>query len=171
MTNKTGVARILRAFFSHATAIKIGRVAAGVAAVIVGVLLSNSSLSVAVLVLGIFIIVHAMLDSAFQAVRNDFSPEADSGMRDFAASFVATSGVILGLLSAFGDKPFSQTVRVGIIALVADILVGTVLVGLLLAGADEDDQPAWNMLRCVFLIALWALALGLLCIAMGLLYR
>jgi len=55
--------------------------------------------------------------------------------------------------------------------LAADILLGIVLVGLLLAAPKASHQDAWNFIRYVFNLALWALALGLLCIVMPLLYE
>lgn len=139
----------------------------------------ETPLGVAVLVLGVFIVAHLVIEAGFMSVRSDYTPPVDSGMRDFASTFIATSGVILGLLALFGDKPGSltPTIKVGIAALAADILTGLVLLGLLLSGADpgngdrEADQSAWNYIRVVFNLALWALTLGLLCIATALLYR
>jgi hypothetical protein len=98
-------------------------------------------------------------------------PQPTGGLREFASAFVSTSGVILGLLAVFGERSFSLTIKVAVGALVADILVGIVLVGLLLSAPDPEDQRSWNLIRYVFNVALWALALGLLCIGAALLYR
>jgi hypothetical protein len=165
----------MRAFFKKAWLNPV-RVAAGLVGILVGALEltashPNHSLGVAVLALGAFILGHVGLEHLFQSVASTLTAPLDGGMRDFAASFIATSGVILGLLSVFGEKSLPETLKIGIVALVADILIGTVLVGLLLAGPSDSDQPAWNLLRCVFNLALWSLALGLLCVATSLLYR
>jgi hypothetical protein len=120
--------------------------------------------------LGLFILSHLGVDELLQKVRTEYE-STDGGLREFASSFVSTSGIILGLLAVFGGHTFSLTLKVGIAALVADILVGTVLVGLLLAGPASNDQRAMNVIRYVFNIALWALSLGLLSIALALLYR
>lgn len=143
---------------------------------------TETPLGVATLVLGLFILVHWVVEDCFMRVRQPYDSPADTGLQDFASSFIATSAVILGLLALFGDDPLTTTMKVGIAALVADILVGLVLVGLVLAGAEPGgrvvngttttaDQTAWNIIRIVFNLALWALSLGLLCIAMALLYR
>ena len=165
------------------------RLLVGIASTIAGAVLlatgvTETPLGVAVLVLGLFILGHFAIEAWFMHVRRDYDPPADSGMRDFASTFIATSGVILGLLALFGDErgSLTPTIKVGIVALATDILVGLVLLGLLLAGADPGgtatangktsiDQKAWNIIRLVFNVALWALSLGLLCIAMALLYR
>ncbi len=165
----------MRAFFEKAWLNPV-RVAAGVLGILVGILVltashPNHSLGVAVLALGAFILGHVGLERLFRSVATELTEPPEGGMRDFAASFIATSGVILGLLSVFGEKSLPETLKIGVVALVADILIGTVLVGLLLAGPSDSDQPAWNLLRCVFNLALWSLALGLLCVATSLLYR
>ena len=87
--------------------------------------------------------------------------------------------MILGLLAVFGDKTPKTplTIKVGVVALVSDILIGIVLVGLLLAAPADDDSAtvndarAWNLIRYVFNLALWGFSLGLLCISMALIYR
>lgn len=166
------------------------RLVVGIASTISGVVLlatgfTETPLGVAVLVLGLFILCHFVIEAWFMHVRRDYDPPPDNGMREFASTFIATSGVILGLLALFGDErgTLTPTIKVGIVALATDILVGLVLLGLLLAGADPGgtatatggktsiDQEAWNIIRLVFNLALWALSLGLLCIAMALLYR
>ena len=166
------------------------RIVVGIASAVCGAYLlfihtgsTGKPLGLALLVLGLFIVSHWGLEAYFMHVRRDYTPPADSGMRDLASSFIATSGVILGLLVLFGNRgvTVTLTLRVGIAALAADILLGLVLVGLLLAGADPGgsasgvttgpDQRAWNVIRLVFNLALWALSLGLLCIAMALIYR
>jgi hypothetical protein len=139
-------------------------------AVIIAASRADEPLGVALLLVGAFILAHLGIEEHFHQLREDFEAKPDAGLREFASAFVSTSGVILGLLAVFGDKEFSLTIKVGIGALVADILVGVVLIGLLLAGASDDDQPAWNLIRLVFNVALWAFALGLLCVATALIY-
>lgn len=144
-------------------------------AIIVGVVLIASPrvddpLGLALVLVGAFIVAHLSTEEYFHRIRKEFEATPDTGLRDFASAFVSTSGVILGLLAVFGDQEFSLTIKVGIGALVADILIGVVLIGLLLAGASNDDQEAWNLIRLVFNVALWAFALGLLCIATALIY-
>jgi hypothetical protein len=146
----------------------------------------DPSLGVAGLVLAVFIFGHLTIENRYQELLNQFQPSTQSdpdgvatsggdgqpveGLRDFASAFVSTSGVILGLLAVFSDGDLSVTTKVGIGALVTDILVGTVLVGLVISAPDSADQRSWNFIRYVFNFALWALALGLLCIATALLY-
>ena len=153
---------------------KFRRLAGGAAifagAVIIAATRADEPLGVALLLVGAFILAHLSIEEHFHEIRQDFEAKPDTGLREFASAFVSTSGVILGLLAVFGDKEFSLTIKVGIGALVADILVGVVLIGLLLAGANENDQRAWNLIRFVFNVALWAFALGLLCIATALIY-
>lgn len=157
------------------------RLAGGSSSAILGVVAlaghhGERPLAVALLVLGLFVISHTGVESWFHAIRKPHPDDGDNGIagfRDFASAFMATSGVILGLLAVFGDKtarsPF--TIKIGVVALVADILIGVVLIGLLLASPASSDQRAWNLIRYVFHLALWGLSLGLLCIAMALLYR
>jgi hypothetical protein len=127
------------------TGILIFRIIGGLASTLVGAVFlatghTEKPLGIALLAVGGFILFHLAIESWFQSIRQDYEPADDGGLRDFAAAFVSTSGVILGLLAVFGDTPFSLTLKVGIVALVTDILVGTVLVGLLLAGAAATDQ-------------------------------
>jgi hypothetical protein len=158
------------------------RFAGGIVSAILGLVCliwgnGERPLAVALLALGIFILCHTGVESWFHSIRVDYAAadeaEQVSGFRDFASAFVATSGVILGLLAVFGDTTLKSpfTIKVAVIALVSDILIGTVLIGLLLASPAPNDQPAWNLIRYVFHLALWGLSLGLLCIAMALLYR
>lgn len=158
------------------------RFAGGIVGTILGLVCliwgyGEKPLALALLALGIFILCHTGVESWFHSVRQDYETadqgEQVSGFREFASAFVATSGVILGLLAVFGDKTLKApfTIKIGVVALVSDILIGTVLVGLLLASPGPNDQRAWNLIRYVFHLALWGLSLGLLCIAMALLYR
>jgi hypothetical protein len=156
----------------------------GGAALILGIVLlggdhGERALALALVALGAFILVHLFVEEGYHAIVDNYGDSDGGGLRDFASAFVATSGVILGLLAVFGDKTLKTpfTIKVGVVALVSDILVGTVLIGLLLAAPVDDqsatvnDIRAWNLIRYVFHVALWGLSLGLLCIAMALLYR
>ena len=169
---------MLTQFFKCGTAVNVVRFLAGVAAVLIGTLALDptGSLGLAVWLLGAFIIAHTVCDLLLQHLKADESSapaDSETGLREFAASFVATASVILGLLAVFDTEPFTQTIKVGIAALVTAILAGIVLVGLLLAApaASATETAAWNLIRYVFNLSVWALALGLLCIASGLLYR
>jgi hypothetical protein len=159
------------------------RLGAGIASLGTGIALlaghyGERPLGIAVITLGGFILCHFAVERYFWSVRAEFDPPADTGMRDLASTFVATSGVVLGLLTLFGDKTstkqsdaFTLTLKVGSTSLAAAILIGLVLIGLLLMGAKPDDQRAWNVVRVVFNVELWAFSLGLLCIAIALVYQ
>jgi hypothetical protein len=154
------------------------RIAGGAMALVLGLVLllggyGEKPLGLALTALGGFIFCHTAVETAYHRIVATFASSDEGGLREFASAFVATSGVILGLLAVFGDSTQTSplTIKVGVVALVSDILVGTVLVGLLLAAPSDDDQRAWNLIRYVFHLALWGLSLGLLCISMALLYR
>jgi hypothetical protein len=158
--------------------IRIFRFLGGAAALIVGIVLlhwslGEKALALALTALGAFILCHLAVEESYHKIVESYGESDEGGLREFASAFVATSGVILGLLAVFGDKttktPF--TIKVSVVALVSDILIGTVLVGLLLAPPADADQRAKNFTRYVFHLALWGLSLGLLCITMALLYR
>jgi hypothetical protein len=173
MTSKT-----TRTFGLSKRGIVVFRIAGGIAGLTVGLVLliggySEKSLALALTALGSFILGHAVVEMTYHAVIQEYADSDVGGLRDFASAFVATSGVILGLLAVFGDKTLKTpfTIKVGVVALVSDILIGTVLVGLLLGAPADSDQRAWNLIRYVFHLALWALSLGLLCITMALVYR
>jgi hydrogenase-4 membrane subunit HyfE len=167
-----------KTLFSFGPGVIIARVIAGVVAVLVGTVALDpgGSLGLAVWLLGAFILAHTLCDFLLQSAKNDEAAgpkDSETGLREFAASFVATASVILGLLTVFDTQPFTPTIKVGIAALVTAILSGIVLVGLLLAAPPQSDteNAAWNLIRYVFNFSVWALALGLLCISTGLLYR
>jgi len=97
------------------------RLAGGISAAILGVVAlighhGEKPLALALLVLGLFVLSHTGIESWFHAIRKPHSNDEDdgvSGFREFASAFMATSGVILGLLAVFGDKTASApfTVR------------------------------------------------------------
>jgi hypothetical protein len=155
------------------------RLLGGVTSLVFGLVLlirgiGEKPLAIALTALGAFILFHAIVEYSYHAIVGGMYGTADeAGLREFASTFIATSGVILGLLAVFGDTmPKSPlTIKVGVGALVTDILIGTVLVGLLLAPAAPGNQRALNLIRYVFNVALWGLSLGLLCISLALIYR
>ena len=165
----------------------IGGIGACVGSVVALVAHDDASLGIAGLVLAVFIFGHLTVEYRYQEVRKAFRPVREGqpqtlvtgndglqpveGLREFASAFVSTSGVILGLLAVFGEDHLSVTVKVGIGALITDILVGAMLVGLVISAPDSADQRSWNFIRYVFNVALWALALGLLCIGTALIYN
>jgi hypothetical protein len=125
------------------------RIAGGVTSATLGLILlvggyGEKSLALALLALGSFILCHTAVEHWFHAIRQRYEPPQDGGLREFASTFVATSGVILGLLAVFGDNGLATplTLKVGVVALVSDILIGTVLVALLLASPGPTDQRA-----------------------------
>jgi hypothetical protein len=75
-------------------------------------------LAIAITVPGAFILCHTVVETTYHGVVQTYADSDIGGLRDFASAFVATSGVILGLLAVFGDKtpkaPF--TIKVGVIA-------------------------------------------------------
>lgn len=171
---------MLTNFFSNGTVLNTLRFVAGIVAVLVGTVVLNpdGSLGLAVWLLGAFVITHALCDRLLQHLKKNKSSaprDSETGRREFAASFVVTAGVILGLLTVFDTRPFTQTIKVGVAALIVAILAGIVLVGLLLAAPTETDETdetaAENLIAYVFNLSVWALALGLLCIGAGLLHR
>jgi hypothetical protein len=82
-----------------------------------------------------------------------------------------TPGVVLGLLAVFGNTDIlTDTLKVASVSLTAALLLAIVLNGLV-AMANATEPPLSRLVRVLFNITLWALALGLLGIAMGLVYR
>jgi hypothetical protein len=82
-----------------------------------------------------------------------------------------TPGVVLGLLAVFGGTDIlTATLKIASVSLTAALLLAIVLSGLVaMVGATEP--PLSRLVRVLFNVTLWALALGLLGIAMGLVYR
>lgn len=82
-----------------------------------------------------------------------------------------TPGVVLGLLAVFGSTNIlTDTLKIASVSLTAALLLAIVLSGLVaMAGATEPLLS--RLVRVLFNVTLWALALGLLGIAMSLVYR
>lgn len=146
---------------------------------------AESALGIALLALAAFTLFHFVVEDRFLKARNPaYVASEEGGMRELATTFVATAGVVLGLLTVFAERSgtITTTVKVGTAALAATILLGIVLLGLLLVGAEPGqaatetqaevptDQHGLNFIRIVFNMVLWAFSLGLLCIAAALLY-
>jgi hypothetical protein len=156
------------------------RVAAGVAAILVSQTAiggekgkPDHALSWAVLLLGIFILSHFLIE--FVMIRLPANAgQSESVPNPFnavATVLVTTPGVVLGLLAAFGTSgTLTTVVKVAVVALAASLLLAIILNGLV--SMDKiNDPPRSTAIRLVFNLTLWALALGIFGIAMGVVYR
>jgi hypothetical protein len=84
---------------------------------------------------------------------------------------VTTPGVVLGLLAVFGTTgTLTTVVKVATVALATALLLGIVLNGLV-SMQDIGNPPRSTVIRLMFNLTLWALTLGILGIAMGVVYR
>jgi hypothetical protein len=156
------------------------RVVAGVSAIWVsGTTLASSSVSPdpalrwTVLLLGIFILFHLLVEVLVVAlpVRAGQSENVPSPFNTVANVLVTTPGVVLGLLAAFGNKgTLTTVVKVAAFALAAALLLAIVLNGLV-SMQDIGKPLRSTVIRFIFNLTLWALALGIIGIAMGITYR
>jgi hypothetical protein len=88
-----------------------------------------------------------------------------------ATVLVTTPGVVLGLLAAFGTSgTLTTVVKVAVVALAAALLLGIILNGLV-SMHGISNPPRSTVIRLLFNLTLWALTLGILGIAMGIVYR
>lgn len=156
------------------------RFAAGAAAIGIG----NSSIAStraqpdpalhwAVVLLGVFILFHLAIETIMvklpiwtghdEKVTDPFNPVANV--------LVTTPGVVLGLLAVFGSSgTLTTVVKVAAIALATALLLGIILSGLV-SMQDIGNPPRSTVIRLMFNLTLWALALGVIGIAMGVVYR
>jgi hypothetical protein len=110
-----------------------------------------------------------------QALSGGWGPSSDDAPPNpfsaMANVLTTTPGVVLGLLAVFGSAELlTDTLKVASVSLAAALLLAIVLSGLVaMVGATEP--PLSRLIRVLFNITLWALALGLLGIAIGLVYR
>jgi hypothetical protein len=100
----------------------------------------------------------------------------DSGTRDITSAFrettgvvISTSGVVLGLIAAFSSQ-VTLPLKVGITSLAIAILVGIVLYNYILYPLPEAAEPN-VLIRYLLTIAFFALAFGLLSIAMAIVFK
>jgi hypothetical protein len=156
------------------------RLGAGIAAIIVSFtpLVSSKeapdpALHRAVLFLGVFILGHLALEWGFLRIPVGSGPgePVPDPFSNVATVLVTTPGVVLGLLAAFGTSgTLTSVVKVGAVALATALLLAIVLNGLI-SMQDIKNPPRSTVIRLMFNLTLWALALGVLSIALGIVYR
>jgi uncharacterized membrane protein len=158
------------------------RLLAAAAALATGgaVLASNElerPLAFAILLLGGFILAHLIVEELWVKLTLKASPdtspandEAGAAFREAAMVYISTPGVVLGLIAVFEKNLPRDTLRVGSLALATTILAGIVLHGLVVFGVPEDVQRR-ALVSYIFNILLWSLGLGVLCIALAIVYR
>jgi hypothetical protein len=84
---------------------------------------------------------------------------------------VTTPGVVLGLLAVFGTTgTLTTVVKVAAFGLATALLMAIVLNGMV-SMQDISNPPRSIVIRLVFNLTLWALVLGIIGIAMGIVYR
>jgi ABC-type phosphate/phosphonate transport system permease subunit len=113
-------------------------------------------------------VLNRALSEGWGPSQNANPPHPFSAMSNILTT---TPGVVLGLLAVFGSTDIlTDTLKVASVSLAAALLLAIVLSGFVaMVGATE--QPLSTLVRMLFNVTLWALALGLLGIAMGLVYR
>jgi hypothetical protein len=129
----------------------------------------------AVGLLGAFIALNLILELLALALWNEQNAEAgakegSAPFRETAGVLVSTPGVILGLLAVFGAARLQAVpVKVAAVSLTVAVLFGIVYYSLnAWPGATEGLFA--TVPRFVYHVALWALALGLLCVAMSIVF-
>lgn len=99
-------------------------------------------------------------------------PGALPGFLESAAFYVTTPAFVLALLSLFGDRRGgpTMTLKVGSAALAATLLTGLALHGYVSA-TTEATPRAKAFVHVVFNVALWLFALGVVSIAISIVYQ
>jgi hypothetical protein len=153
---------------------------AGLAAILVSFSAAVSSkkspdpaLQWTVLLLGIFIFLHILLELIVFALpaRTGDEEAVPNPFNAVATVLVTTPGVVLALLAAFGTTgTLTTVVKVASFALATALLLAIILNGLV-SMQDISNPPRSTFIRLVFNLTLWALALGIIGIAMGIIYR
>jgi hypothetical protein len=156
------------------------RIVAGISAIWVsGTTLVNSSggpdpaLRWTILLLGIFILFHLLVEVFVVAlpVRSGQDENVPSPFNTVANVLVTTPGVVLGLLAAFGTTgTLTIVVKVAAFALAMALLLAIVLNGLV-SMKDVSKPLRSTVIRFIFNLTVWALALGIIRLAMGIAYR
>jgi hypothetical protein len=142
---------------------------------------ADPALHLAVFLLGVFILAHLALEVLVSRLPEHRDLEEDphdpskvresNPFRDVANILATAPGVVLGLLAAFGTpKELTVVVKVGAFSLAAALLLGVVLNGLA-SMQGVTNPPRSTVVRLIFNLTLWALALGVLAIALGIVYR
>jgi hypothetical protein len=129
---------------------------------------TEPALRTAIFVLGGFILFSLSLHVLYREVIGPASPIS---LRDHVGTVIATSALILGLLVVFGSQSLTTTAKVGTISLVVDILAGLSLLDVIVQGGGQDAGLRGAALALTNYVLVWALAFGLLCIGMSVVYR
>lgn len=183
------------------TALRAFRAVVGLLALILAAWLigrggrNDAAVRVSLLVFGLFVIAHLLLDLLWaklwassakkqptsdanadpgkpapsNQMTADENAEVTKAFRETTGVVISTSGVVLGLVSAFSSQ-VTLSLKVGIISLVVAILVAIVLYLYILYPLPEGVQP--NVLvRYLLTVSFFALAFGLLSIAMSIVFK
>jgi len=161
-------------------ALVVFRVAAGVAAIWVSGTRAVSTpkspdpaLHWTVFLLGVFILFHLLIEVIVIAlpVGTGSGETLPNPFNAVANVLVTTPGVVLGLLAAFGTTgTLTTVVKVAAFALATALLLAIILNGLV-SMRDIGNPPRSTVIRFMFNLTLWALVLGIVGIAMGIVYR
>ena len=156
------------------------RILAGIAAIVVSgtAIVSTSkspdpALRWAVLLLGVFILSHLLIEQIVILLPAYAGPgePVPHPFNAVANVLVTTPGVVLGLLAVFGSTgTLTIVVKVAAVALATALLLGIILNGLV-SMQGINNPPRSTIIRLMFNLTLWALTLGVLGIAMGIVYR
>jgi hypothetical protein len=156
------------------------RILAGITAVVVSGTAAISSnknpdpaLRWTVLLLGVFILSHFLIERIviLLPVHSGPGEVVPNPFNAVANVLVTTPGVVLGLLAVFGTTgSLTIVVKVAAVALATALLLGIILNGLV-SMQDIGNPPRSTVIRLMFNLTLWALTLGVLGIAMGIVYR
>ena len=133
----------------------------------------HKALHWAVFLLGVFILAHIILEKiVIKLPKTQGKPElVPNPFNSTANVLVTTPAFVLGLLAVFSkDNSLTTVIKVGAVALAAALLLAIVLNGLV-SMSDVENPPRSTVIRLLFNLTLWALALGLLSVAMGVVYR
>jgi hypothetical protein len=160
--------------------LEIFRVLAGVAAMVVSqtsLVTSERSpdpaLQWTVFLLGVFILFHFLIGwiVVLLPIYAGHDEQVPNPFNAVANVLVTAPGVVLGLLAVFGTAgALTTVVKVAAVALATALLLGIVLNGLV-SMQDVGNPPRSTVIRLMFNLTLWALVLGILGIAMGVVYR
>jgi hypothetical protein len=132
----------------------------------------DTSLSVAVAIMGGFIVVQTLF--SYLWARGSFgapAPEGPSGAEsnawvDTAKLSITTQGVVLGLIAFAGKGSLNMTLRAGAASLALGVLVATAMYLVVLR--TPPPTPALRRVASLLVsVQLWALAFGLICVVAG----
>lgn len=151
------------------------RFVGGVAGLVAGRLVTTVSLSTALTLVGALILVHLVLECIHWKASVKPTSTHDSSLIEVATGFVAASGVLLGLVFAFAQRPVGVTLKVGVMSLASALLFSLLLTGILVQGRASRPGHWADVftveIAILFNLVLWALALGLLCVASTFIYQ